>query len=120
MITENVQDALDEGFWCTLMSFCTVKASPDYQLKPARGQKTQTAFVVIADVLEPGSAEKPSVFFVESLERIPDAEATIAPEHMRRLMHFASLTGQQRAKIVDGTHEPSKRWQGPGTWQITN
>ena len=30
MITENVQDALDDRFRCTLMSFCTVKASPDY------------------------------------------------------------------------------------------
>ena len=60
MITENVKDALDEGFRCTLMSFCTAQASPDYQLKPARGQKTQTAFVVIADVLEPGSAEQAS------------------------------------------------------------
>ena len=64
MMTENVKDPLDEGFQCTLMSFCTVTASPDYQLKPARGQKTQTAFVVLADVLEPGSAEKPPVCLV--------------------------------------------------------
>ena len=35
----------------------------DYQLKPARGMKTQTTFVVISDVLEAGSAEKPPVFF---------------------------------------------------------
>ena len=62
MITENVKDALDEGFRCTLMSFCSVRASPDYQLKPARGQKTQTASVVIDDVLEAGSADKPPVF----------------------------------------------------------
>ena len=96
MITENVKDALDEGFRCTLMSFCTVKASPDYQLKPARGQKTQTAFVVIADVLEPGSAEKPPVFLVESLERIPDTESAVAPEHMRRLIYFASLTAKMQ------------------------
>ena len=61
MITENVKDALDEGFRCTLMSFYTVKASPYYQLKPTRGQQTQTAFVVIADVLKPGSAEQPPV-----------------------------------------------------------
>ena len=96
MITENVKDALDEGFRCTLMSFCTVKASPYYQLKPARGQKTQTAFVVIADVLEPGSAEKPPVFLVESLERIPDTESAVAPEHMRRLIYFASLTAKMQ------------------------
>ena len=96
MMTENVKDALDEGFRCTLMSFCTVKASPDYQLKPARGRKTQTAFVVIADVLEPGSAEKPPVFLVESLERIPDNEAAVAPEHMRRLIYFASLTAKMQ------------------------
>ena len=96
MTTENVQDALDEGFRCTLVSFCTVRASPDYQLKPSRGQKTQTAFVVIADVLEPGSADKPPVFLVESLERLPDTEATVAPEHMRRLIFFASLTAKMQ------------------------
>ena len=96
MATENVQDALDERFRCTLVSFCTVRASPDYQLKPSRGLKTQTAFVVIADVLERGSAEKPPVFLVESLERIPDAEATAAPEHMRRLIFFASLTAKMQ------------------------
>ena len=44
MITENVLDALDDGFRCSLMALCTVKASPDYQLKPARDQKTQAAF----------------------------------------------------------------------------
>ena len=96
MITENVKDALDEDFGCTLMPVCAVKASPDYQLKPARGQKTQTAFVVIADVLEPGSAEKPPVFLVESLERIPDTESAVAPEHMRRLIYFASLTAKMQ------------------------
>ena len=96
MTTENVQDALDERFRCTIVSFCNVRASPDYQLKPTRGQKTQTAFVVIADVLEPGSADKPPVFLVESLERIPDTEATVAPEHMRRLIFFASLTAKMQ------------------------
>ena len=40
--------------------FCRLKTSSDYQLKPVRGMKTQTAFVVIADVLEAGSAEKAS------------------------------------------------------------
>ena len=72
------------------------RGPPDYQLKPSRGQATQTAFVVIADVLEPGSADKPPVFLVESLERIPDTEATVAPEHMRRLLFFASLTAKMQ------------------------
>ena len=67
MTTENVTDALDERFGCKLMSFCTVKTSPDYQLKPARSMKSQTALVVIADVHEAGSSEKPPVFLVESL-----------------------------------------------------
>ena len=62
MITECVSDPLDESFKCTLMSFCSVKTSADDQPKPARGVKTQTAFVVIADVLEAGSAEKPPAF----------------------------------------------------------
>eukprot|EP00974_Lingulodinium_polyedra_P006584 626601-Lingulodinium_polyedra.AAC.1 len=81
------------------MSFCAVSKSPDYQLKPARGQKMQTAFVVIADVLEPGSAEKPPVFLVESLEGIPDTEAEVAPEHSRRFIHFASLTAKMQGKM---------------------
>ena len=46
--------------------------------------KTQTALVVIADVLDAGSAEKPPVFLVESLEKIPDTEAEAAPDHIRR------------------------------------
>lgn len=98
MITENVSDPLDEAFKCTLISFCTLKTSPDYQLKPARGMKTQTAFVVIADILEVGSADKPTVFLVESLEKIPDADADAAPDHIRRLIHFASLTAKIQGK----------------------
>ena len=103
MITEGVRDPLDESFICTLMSFCTVRTSPDYQLKPARGMKTQTALVVIADVLEAGSAEKPPVFLVESLEKIPDAEAEAAPDHIRRLVHFASLTAKMQGKSSQRT-----------------
>ena len=98
MITEGVKDALDDKFSCTLMSFCTVKTSPDYQLKPARGQKTQTALVVIADILEKGSAEKPAVLLVESLEKIPDTEAESAPEHIGRRIQFAALAAQIQGK----------------------
>ena len=98
MITEGVSDPLDKNFVLTPMSFCTLKTSPDYQLKLARGMKTQTAFVVIEDVLEVGSAEKPPVFLVESLEKIPDSEAEIAPDHIRRLIHFASLTAKMQGK----------------------
>ena len=57
MVTEGVSDVFEKIFLCTLMSFCTVRSSPDYQLKPARGRKTQTAYVVIADVFEVESAE---------------------------------------------------------------
>ena len=72
MITENVKDALNESFVCTLMSFCTVKSSPDYQLKPSRGKKTTLAFIVITDMLEQGSADEPTVFLVEAVEKAPD------------------------------------------------
>ena len=41
--------------------------------------KPQTALVVIADVLEAGSAGQPSVFLVESLEKVPDTDAEHAP-----------------------------------------
>ena len=66
------------------------------QLKPARGMKTQTALVVIADVLEAGSAEKTTVFLVASLEKIPDTEAEAAPDHFRRRIHFASDTAKMQ------------------------
>ena len=98
MVTQGVSDALDESFVCTLMSFCTLKTSVDYQLKPARSTKTQTALVVIADVLEAGSAEKPPVFLVEALEKISDLEAVAAPDHIRRLIQFAALTAKMQGK----------------------
>ena len=96
IITENVKDAFDDRFECTLMSFCSVRSSPDYQLKPARGQRTQMAFVTIADVLEAGSAGKPPVFLVESIEKVPDTDAPAAPDHMRRLIYFASRTAKMQ------------------------
>ena len=95
MITD-VKDALNESFLCTFMSFCTVRSSPDYQLKPARGQKTQMAFVTIADVLEDGSGGNPPVFLVESVEKIRDIDAPAAPDHMRRLIYFASVTAKMQ------------------------
>ena len=75
-----------------------MKTSPDYQLRPPRGQTKQTALVVIADVLDPGSAEKPPVFLVESLEKIPPTEADTAPDHIRRLIQFAALTAKMQGK----------------------
>ena len=78
------------------MSFCSVRSSPDYQLKPARGQRTQMAFVTIADVLEAGSAGKPPVFLVESIEKVPDTDAPAAPDHMRRLIYFTSRTAKMQ------------------------
>ena len=103
MITENVSDPLDEDFKCALISFCTLKTSPDYQLKPARGMKTQTAFVVIADVLEDESAEKPPVFLVESLEKIPDGEAEAAPDHIVVLYNSLLSPPRCRAKTRRGS-----------------
>ena len=98
MTTEGVRDPLHDNFECTLMSFCTVRTSADYQLKPPRGAKTQTAFAVIADILEDGSAGKPPVFLVESLARIPSSEAEAAPDHMRRRIQFASLAAKVQGK----------------------
>ena len=99
MLTKDVSDPLqDSTFACCLLSFCTVKNSPDYQLRPPRGQTKQTALVVIADVLDPGSAEKPPVFLVESLEKILPTEADTAPDHIRRLIQFAALTAKMQGK----------------------
>ena len=56
------------------------------------------AFVTITDVLEAGSADKPPVFLVDMLQKIPDADSTSAPDHMRRLIYFASLTANVQGK----------------------
>ena len=53
-----------------------------------------SAFVIITDVLEEGSAEKPPMYLVESLEKTPDADAPTAPDHIR--------------------------WQMPQPWEIAN
>ena len=39
MTTDDVRDPFTKDFTCKLLSYCTVKASPDYQIKPNRGQK---------------------------------------------------------------------------------
>ena len=93
MRTDGVQDPFTEGFVCQLLSFCTVKASPDYQLKPNRGQKTQTAFVCIVDVLESGSRP---VFLVEHMEKVEDADAKLAPEHMSKRLYFAAAAAKMQ------------------------
>ena len=98
MITERVRDPMHDSFECSLMAFCTVKTSADYQLKPSRRTKTQTAYAVIVDILEEGSAGKPPVFLVESLSQLSDDEACTAPEHMGRRIHFASLDTKVQGK----------------------
>ena len=98
MIIEPVRDPMQDSVECTLMVFCTVKTSADYQLKPSRRTKTQTAYAVIADILEEGSAGKPPVFLVESLSKLTDDEACTAPEHMSRRIHFASLATKVQGK----------------------
>ena len=72
------------------MAFCTVQTSAHYQLKPSRRTKTQTAYAVIVDILEEGSAGKPTLFLVESLSKLDDDEAVKAPDHMSRRIQFAA------------------------------
>ena len=98
MITERVRDPMHDSFECSLLAFCTVKTSADYQLKPSRRTKSQTAYAVIVDILEEGSARKPPVFLVESLSKLSDDEACTAHEHMSRRIHFASLATKRQGK----------------------
>ena len=107
MITERVRDPMHDSFECSLMAFCTVKTSADYQLKPSRRTKTQTAYAVIVDILEEGSAGKPPVFLVESLSTLDDDEAVKAPEHMSRRIQFAAQATavQGKNKNRDWTEE---------------
>ena len=96
MTTEKVQDALDDTFVFTLISYCSLTNAPDYQLKPTRRHKAQMAFVTISDVLETGSAEKPTVFLATSIEKLSEIDAEEAREHMRRTIFFASLAAKQQ------------------------
>ena len=107
MITERVCDPMHDSFECSLMAFCTVKTSADYQLKPSRRTKTQTAYAVIVDILEEGSAGKPTLFLVESLSKLDDDEAVKAPEHMSRRIQFAAQATavQGKNKNRDWTEE---------------
>ncbi len=93
MSTDGVQDPFTEGFVCNLLTFCTIQTSPNYQLKPNRGQKTQTAFVCIVDVLESG--DRP-VFLVEHVEKVEDSDAKQAPEHMIKRIHFAAMAAKMQ------------------------
>ena len=68
MTTQDVQDPFHQGFPCQVLSFCIVTASPDYQLKANRGQKTQTARVSIVDVLQSGNNP---VFLFDHVEKVP-------------------------------------------------
>ena len=90
MMTERVRDPMHEGFECSLMAFCTMKTSADYQLKPSRKTKSQIAYAILVDILEEGSAGKRPVFLVDSLSKLDDDEAVSAPEHMRRRIQFAA------------------------------
>ena len=114
MITERVRDPMHDSFECSLMAFCTVKTSADYQLKPSRRTKTQTAYAVIVDILEEGSAGKPPVFLVESLSKLDDDEAVKAPDHMSRRIQFAA-----HATAVHGKNK-NRDWTQELTPTIAN
>ena len=96
MTTEKVKDALDDTFVFTLISYCSLTNAPDYQLKPTRQKRAQMALVTISDVLETGSAEKPTTFLATSIEKLSENDAETARDHMRRTMFFASLAAKQQ------------------------
>ena len=107
MITERVRDPMHDSFECSLMAFCTVKTSADYQLKPSKRTKTQTAYAVIQDILEEGSAGKPTLFLVESISKLDDDEAVKAADQMSRRIQFAAQATavQGKNKNRDWTEE---------------
>ena len=89
MTTHGVQDPLTSGFNCQLLSFCTVKASPDYQLKPNRGQKTQAALVTIVDVFTCDLEDHP-VFLVDDMKKVEDADIDNFMDLMKRRLEFSA------------------------------
>lgn len=114
MTTKGVVDAMESApdsvsQPATLISFCSLRSAPDYQLKAARGQKTQLAFVTIADILEDKGAEK--VLLCESIEKIPTGDAESATRNFNRTIYFASLAakaqGTKRNQVWTEEHSPA-------------
>lgn len=93
------------------MSFCTTKSAADYQLKSGRSQRAQMAFVIITDVLEPGSAQKPAVLLADHVEKIPPEEFGVAPSNFGRMITMASLVakaqGSSHQRVWTETHSPA-------------
>ena len=95
MTAEGVVDALNSKFTCNLTAFCTLTSAGEYQLKPGRGKKAVLAFVTISNVLIEATEENPPTFLAESIEKLGEEEANDAPEHLRRMIHFAALAADQ-------------------------
>ena len=89
-------DALNSKFTCNLTAFCTLTSAGEYQLKPGRGKKAVLAFVTISNVLIEATEENPPTFLAESIEKLGEEEANDAPEHLRRMIHFAALAADQQ------------------------
>ena len=88
--------AYEENSSATLLSYCTLTNSADFQLKPLRGQKIQMAFVVISDMLKPATTESPAVFLADSIEKVGAEAMATSPGHLARFMEFAKEVAQSR------------------------
>ena len=105
-----VKCAYDENSSASLVSYCTLENSADFQLEPSWGQKIQMAFIVISDILQPATAEMPAVFLVDSIEKV-DAEAMgTSPGHLARVIQFAKKVAESRHRSEAAGGLPCMLW----------
>ena len=98
MVTEGVQCPFSENFVCNLLTYCTVQTSPNYQFKPARGHRTQTAAIVIVDVLEGDGCP---VFVVDGMEKVDDAQVKENEAYWLKNIEFAGMAAKIQGTSAD-------------------
>ena len=58
--------------------------------------------ITISNVLIEATEENPPTFLAESIEKLSEEEANDAPEHLRRMIHFAALAADQQGSKKTG------------------
>ena len=97
LVTDNVVDPMAaKEFKCSTTAFCNLTNTPSFQLNPPRSQKVQWALLLISDILQQGSAEKPAVFLVDSVQKLTVDEAQKALPYLKQLMYFTAAASQNR------------------------
>ena len=104
LTTNNVEDMLGSAAKpvakFSLTAFCTLGSVPSFKLDPPRSTKSQAALILISDVLQASTAEKPASFMVDSVQLLSAEEAQRAVPVLKQFIHFTCLAhkGGQNAR----------------------